>query len=200
MVKPATTDQLRRPPGRPRNEGADREIIAATLRLLPQQGYDRLSVEAVAAEAGITRATIYRRYATKAELVCAALNAYPDTGSFEEPADVRTFLVTMLSAFREGVQKCDGIAICSSLYINRQAHPEMLDEFRRAVIDPRMDRMRSVLAEAAASGTVRAGLDVEMIVDMLFGAGVQRVLTGGVLAPEWPARAVDAVWPMLEPA
>jgi AcrR family transcriptional regulator len=200
MVKPATTDQLRRPPGRPRNEGADREIIAATLRLLPQQGYDRLSVEAVAAEAGITRATIYRRYATKAELVCAALNAYPDTGSLEEPADVRTFLVTMLSAFREGVQKCDGIAICSSLYINRQAHPEMLDEFRRAVIDPRMGQMRSVLAEAAASGTVRAGLDVEMIVDMLFGAGVQRVLTGGVLAPEWPARAVDAVWPMLEPA
>jgi AcrR family transcriptional regulator len=200
MVKPATTDQLRRPPGRPRNEAADREIIAATLRLLPQQGYDRLSVEAVAAEAGITRATIYRRYATKAELVCAALNAYPDTGSLEEPADVRTFLVTMLSAFREGVQQCDGIAICSSLYINRQAHPEMLDEFRRAVIDPRMGQMRSVLAEAAASGTVRADLDVEMIVDMLFGAGVQRVLTGGVLAPEWPARAVDAVWPMLEPA
>ena len=42
------------------------------------QGYDRLSVEAVAAEADVTRATIYRRYPSKAELVCAALSAYPD--------------------------------------------------------------------------------------------------------------------------
>ena len=72
-----TTDVQRRPPGRPRSEEADREIIAATLRLLPVQGYDRLSVEAVAAEADVTRATIYRRYPSKAELVLRSAERLP---------------------------------------------------------------------------------------------------------------------------
>lgn len=195
-----TTAEQRRPPGRPRNEEADREIIAATLRLLPLQGYDRLSVEAVAAEADVTRATIYRRYPSKAELVCAALNAYPDDASVGDLADLRGYLVTLMEIFRTGIQACDGVAICSSLYLNREQHPEMLEEFRRAVVEPRMDRMRSVLEAAAAAGHVRKGIDVEMIVTMLFGAGIQRVLTGGALDDAWPERVVAAAWPLLDPA
>jgi AcrR family transcriptional regulator len=190
---------LRRPPGRPRNEDADREIVAATLRLLAEQGYDRTSMEAVAAEADVTRATVYRRYASKAELVCAALSTYPEDVHISDPSDVRGFLVNLLSAFREGVQSCDGVAICSSLYLNRHEHPEMLDEFRRGVVEPRRQRMGSVLESAIAAGQVRAGVDVEMIVSMLFGAGIQHMLTGHTLPPGWPERAVAAVWPMLEP-
>ncbi len=195
-----TTAAQRRPPGRPRNEEADREIIAATLRLLPLQGYDRLSVEAVAAEAEVTRATIYRRYPSKAELVCAALSAFPDDASVGDLADVRAYLVTLMEIFRTGIQACDGVAICSSLYLNREQHPEMLEEFRRAVVDPRMDRMRDVLVAAAAAGHVREGVDVEMVVTMLFGAGIQRVLTGGTLDDAWPERVVAAAWPLLDPA
>jgi AcrR family transcriptional regulator len=195
-----TTDVPRRPPGRPRNEEADREIIAATLRLLPVQGYDRLSVEAVAAEADVTRATIYRRYPSKAELVCAALSAYPDDASVGDLADVRSYLVTLMALFRSGIQECDGVAICSSLYLNRDEHPEMLEEFRRTVVDPRMERMRAVLEAAAAAGHVRKDIDVEMVVTMLFGAGIQRVLTGGTLDDAWPERVVAAAWPLLDPA
>jgi AcrR family transcriptional regulator len=195
-----TTAEQRRPPGRPRSEEADREIIAATLRLLPVQGYDRLSMEAVAAEADVTRATVYRRYPSKAELVCAALNAYPDDASVGELADVRAYLVTLMAMFRTGIQACDGVAICSSLYLNREQHPEMLEEFRRAVVEPRMERMRIVLEAAAAAGHVRNGIDVEMVVTMLFGAGIQRVLTGGTLDDAWPERVVAAAWPLLDPA
>jgi AcrR family transcriptional regulator len=194
-----TTAVQRRAPGRPRNEEADREIIAATLRLLPVQGYDRLSVEAVAAEADVTRATIYRRYPSKAELVCAALSAYPDDASVGDLADVRSYLVTLMAVFRSGIQECDGVAICSSLYLNREKHPEMLEEFRRTVVDPRMERMRAVLEAAAAAGHVRKGIDVEMVVTMLFGAGIQRVLTGDTLDDAWPERVVAAAWPLLDP-
>jgi AcrR family transcriptional regulator len=195
-----TTAEQRRPPGRPRSEEADREIIAATLRLLPVQGYDRLSMEAVAAEADVTRATVYRRYPSKAELVCAALNAYPDDASVGELADVRAYLVTLMAMFRTGIQACDGVAICSSLYLNREQHPEMLEEFRRAVVEPRMERMRIVLEATTPPGHVRDGIDVEMVVTMLFGAGIQRVLTGGTLDDAWPERVVAAAWPLLDPA
>ena len=197
---PTATTTPRRPPGRPRNEEADREILAATLRLLPEQGYDRLSMEAVAAEADVTRATVYRRYASKAELICAAVSAYPGIEATAAPEDVRAHLVHLMSMFRDGIQACDGVAICSSLYLNRDKHPEMLEEFRRGVVDPRMEHMRTVLTSAAEVGKVRAGADIEMVVAMLFGAGIQRVLTGGTLAASWPERIVSAAWPLLEPA
>jgi hypothetical protein len=105
-----------------------------------------------------------------------------------------------MALFRSGIQECDGVAICSSLYLNREKHPEMLEEFRRAVVDPRMERMRDVLEAAAAAGHVRKGIDVEMVVTMLFGAGIQRVLTGGTLDDAWPERVVAAVWPLLDPS
>src|SRR6267154_1333474 len=114
-----TIEQPQRRPGRPRNEDADREIIAATLRLLAEQGYERTSIEAVAAEADVTRATIYRRYQSKPELVCAALGAYPDLAALKQPDDVREYLVHSMKAFRDGVRECDGVAICSTLYLNR---------------------------------------------------------------------------------
>jgi hypothetical protein len=131
--------------------------------------------------------------------VCAALTAYPDDAASAQPQDVRGFLVNMLSAFREGIQACDGIAICSSLYLNRHDHPEMLEQFRATVVAPRVERMTAVLRSGIAAGQVRDGIDIEMVVSMLFGAGVQRILTGDTLPREWPERAVAAVWPMLDP-
>ncbi len=194
-----STDQQRRPPGRPRNEEADREIIAATLRLLAEQGYERMSVEAVAAEAEVTRATVYRRYASKPELVCAALGAYPDVHDLSEPTDVRDFLVHAMTAFRDGVRECDGVAICSTLYLNRHQHPEMLDEFARRVVEPRQARVRAVLDAGVEHGSLRPGLDTGMIVSMLFGAGISRMLIGQDLPKTWPEQVVDAVWPLLAP-
>jgi len=69
----AISEPIPRAPGRPRNEVADRKIIEATLRLLSTDGYDRTSIESVAAEAHVTRATVYRRYPTKADMVTAAV-------------------------------------------------------------------------------------------------------------------------------
>jgi AcrR family transcriptional regulator len=195
-----TIEQPQRRPGRPRNEDADREIIAATLRLLAEQGYERTSIEAVATMADVTRATVYRRYPTKPELVCAAVGSYPDDAELSDPDDVRGFLVNMMTTFREGVRECDGVAICSTLYLNRQEHPEMLEEFERRVIAPRQQRMRAVLDAGVANGVLRPALDSEMIVAMLFGAGIQRMLTGHDLPETWPERVVDAIWPLLAPA
>src|SRR4051794_16978738 len=61
----AITNTTTRGPGRPRNEDADRKIIEATLHLLSTEGYDRPSIESVAAQAHVTGATVYRRYPTK---------------------------------------------------------------------------------------------------------------------------------------
>ena len=85
-----------RPPGRPRSAQADEAILQATLELLATDGYRRLTIEAVRERAGVGKATIYRRYGSKEELVSAAIahlnSDIPlpdDTGSLQGPRSVQ---------------------------------------------------------------------------------------------------------------
>ena len=120
----AISEPIPRAPGRPRNEVADRKIIEATLRLLSTEGYDRTSIESVAAEAQVTRATVYRRYPTKADMVTAAVCTMAGPDEPCDCPDLRTTLVELLRAFRAAVGPSDGISIAASLYLQRHDHPE----------------------------------------------------------------------------
>ena len=144
--------QPARPPGRPRNVAADREIIAATLRLLSREGYDGTSIEAVAAEAGVTRATVYRRYPTKADMVTAAVCAMSEAKDPGACPDPRSTLIQLLRGFHECVGPNDGVGIAASLYLQRHEHPEMLDSFRERVIHPTRRQMEAVLKLARDQG------------------------------------------------
>ena len=93
--------------GRPRDPLVDRAILQATLRVLTDQGYAGTSIERVAAEAGVGKTAIYRRYASKAELTAAALASQrdawgppPDTGSARN--DMIEMLAQAQVAFERG--------------------------------------------------------------------------------------------------
>jgi AcrR family transcriptional regulator len=188
-----------RPPGRPRNLAADREIVAATLRLLSREGYDGTSIEAVAAEAGVTRATVYRRYPTKADMVTAAvceMASAKDPGACGDP---RSTLIALLRGFHECVGPNDGLGIAASLYLQRHEHPEMLDSFRERVIHPTRRQMEAVLRLARDQGSIPADADPETMIEMLIGSYLYRTLSGRPIPRNWPERMVAAVWPA-EPA
>ena len=95
-VSPSTEGVLVRRPGRPRSAEVDAAILGAATELFVEHGYDGLCVEAVAARAGVSKAAIYRRHPSKAELVMAAAEALsrsakgpvPDSGSLRD--DLRT--------------------------------------------------------------------------------------------------------------
>ena len=69
-----TDDVLITRPGRPRDPSRDEAIFAATLALFAEHGYAGVSIEGVAARAGVGKATIYRRYASKAQLVVESVH------------------------------------------------------------------------------------------------------------------------------
>ena len=193
----AITEPSHRPPGRPRNEEADRAILAATLRLLARAGYDRASIEAVAGEAEVTRATVYRRYPCKADLVAAAVSSL--AGVQEPCADcgARAFVVEMLEGFRAGVEHADALSIVASLYQRRHEDPEPLELFRERVIAPCHTRLIEVLGEARDRGELRADCDLELALDMLFGSYLHRAFAGTEVPADWAERVVAAVWPTL---
>ena len=194
----ATTDPAHRPPGRPRNEEADRQIIAATLRLLSQEGYDRTSIEAVAAEAQVTRATVYRRYQSKADMVTAAVCTLASVDEPEGCPDARATITELLRAFAASVGPNDGISIVASLYIQRHEHPEMLESFQERVIKPCRLRMAAVLQLARDRGEIPAQTVPETVVELLIGSYLYRTFAGLPIAADWAERTVAEAWRGLE--
>lgn len=184
--------------GRPRSVATDRAILGATLKLMRENGYAGMSIEAVAIEAGVSRPTIYRRYpGGKSELATAALADMRNRGKIGHTGDTRTDLIAELRRFYDGIQRPFGMAMIGSVLSEEHHHPELLARFREHVVTPRRRLLRSVLQEARDRGELTPGADVDAAVSMLVGSYYASYLAGENLHDDWPERTVDALLPNL---
>ncbi len=182
-----------RSPGRPRDERASSAITDAALRQLEALGYGRMTMDGVAAEAGVARATVYRRYRDKADLVTASIasnsTAHLATGPSDDPrADLVAYLRDFDERFAEGCLEVVGTLI------GTREDPGALDLHRQRVIGPRMAYQRSLLERARQLGQLRDDADLELALQMLTGSVFARRVAGQVSGPDWADRAVDAIW------
>lgn len=154
--------------GRPRSPAADAAIRDTTLELLRSQGYANLTMAGVAAGAGVSTATLYRRWRSKLDLVVDVLQALseewpiPDTGSLE--GDCRALIDTMRTRLESTG------AITRGLVGEFTRNEELADAMRRHLILPRRAAMAEVLDRAARRGELRAGVDDDLVFDILAGA------------------------------
>ena len=167
------TGQDRKAPGRPRNAQADEAILDAVLELLSGgHSVAAISIEAVAAKAGVGKATIYRRWPNKEALIIDAVASMK--GALPEPVgeSVRDDLVMILKAARTGRSLRFGQAsVCLLPEFLRDEH---LHEMWRATMEPRRDVMRQVLRRGIATGELRADLDVELSLLMINGPSMMQ--------------------------
>lgn len=194
MTLPTTV----RPPGRPRDHRATKAITAAALRQLTEVGYGRLSMDSVASEAGVARATVYRRYRDKADLVTAAIAEL--AASFiaaQIPENPRDALEQFLLDFDANFSRfC--IEVLGALLGNRE-DPGALTLHRERTIAPRRSLARSLLEEARDRGELRPDADLDLALDMLVGVVFARAVTGDETDRGWAARALDAIWKGMGP-
>ncbi len=189
----ATTDNPRSA-GRPRSAEADRAILATTLRLLVEQGYDAMSIESVAATAGVGKTTIYRRYLNTRELVVGAVLSIADT--LDLPPDsgsVRTDLLDVVhqafGIFHNGF----AFSMMGTLLVKERDDPELIDLFRRKVILPRMEIMGQVFRRAIDRGEVRGDISVPLVVQLLAGALFARHISGYPEDEAWIRELIDTI-------
>lgn len=154
---------------RPRIEGArEEEILAATLHLLAQVGYDRLTMDAVATAAKAGKATLYRRWSSKADLVVDAVSrakACPappvvDTGS------LRGDLVAM-SCGIGGLTDEVPMSVLASLVTALPREPELAEAFHRLFLDPRVAVAVEVFERARERGEIGADVDPHLLATVL---------------------------------
>jgi AcrR family transcriptional regulator len=166
-------------PGRKRSEEARRAILDVAVELLRTRGYGNVTVDDIAAQAGVGKQTIYRWWRSKADVVLEALADHasatipvPDTGGLE--GDLTAFLSSTFRAL-SGPQSL--AAVMRGLMAQAQLDEEFADRFR-TYIEGRRGVLRSLLVRAVARGELAPDVEVELLVDMLFGAMWYRLLLG----------------------
>ena len=180
--------------GRPRDPEVDDAILDAALRLLDRVGYQQMSIAGVAAEAGVGRPALYRRYGSKAELVVAAIQRMTAGPEPALPADSRDALELLLRTAGGAFPSPGGVAVLGSLLAEQRRDPDLLGAFRARIFDPRRAIIHDVVARGIASGDVAADADREAIDSLLFGALLARAILGEAVDAAWIARVVDQLW------
>ena len=183
--------------GRPRSAAADEAILDAVLKLLGEHGYGGLTMEGVAAEAGVGKTTVYRRYAGKADLVTAAIARLTEDDDVPDSGDTRADLLEMLRRFMAAKQRSQSMRLLGTLFLERDRNPELLSLFRERVIEPRRRRMLVVLERGRDRGELRPEVDPPLVTEMMIGAYFARTLNGLPFPRDWPEQVVAQVWPAL---
>jgi AcrR family transcriptional regulator len=181
----------KRRPGARRDREADGLILETAHRLLRKHGYDRLTMDAVAREAGVARTTVYRRYRDKADLVSAAIETLRSPVKRSTGEDARCDLIAHL----ESVRRNYGVSLAGTLLMEEPYNPRLLELFRERMVMPQRQMVAETIQRGVERGQIRPGLDVERVLDLLLGAFFAAVFAGGRPGPDWPQQTVDAMWP-----
>jgi AcrR family transcriptional regulator len=202
MAETTVPPAAARPPGRPRSERADKAIIEATLALLVEEGgVAGVTIEAVAARAGVGKTTIYRRWPNKEALILDALASMKEPDPELGGVSVRDDLVALTRTL--GVEKGDKqrLGVYWSVFGNGDKHPELHRQFTRDVVEPRREVMRAVLRRGIETGELRPDIDVELVMWLIYGAVIHRAKAYGVgpVPEDFAERLVDVALRGLTP-
>lgn len=178
-----TEEHQRRRPGRPRNEAADDAIMDAVVELLTESGFRGVTIDAVAQRAGVGRATIYRRWAGKEQLVLDALTAgrfpfpQPDTGNLRD--DLLAYYLPLADAEAQR----GAVRLMPALAAEAAVDSELAARLHAYVSDRRAP-VAGILYRAQERGEIGDGYDVELVVDLLTGAIMYRLYFSGAPVDE----------------
>jgi AcrR family transcriptional regulator len=179
--------------GRPRSAAVDAAILDAALHLLRSEGYARMSMDGVAARAGVSKATIYLRYDGKADLATAALAHLRESGERPLTGDLRADLVAHLRRLRRNAETVSVMPLIGTCLMEEQHTPELLRLFRERTLQPRRALLREILGAAAADGRIPPDGDIDAAVDLMMGAYQAHYISGERFPARWEERIVDAL-------
>ncbi|MGA8850793.1 MAG: TetR/AcrR family transcriptional regulator [Aeromicrobium sp.] len=181
---------------RPRVEGErEQEILDATLDVLADVGYDRLTMDAVASAARASKATLYRRWETKAILVLEAVIA--QKGPIDESLDtgsLRGDLIASHCAGRGGLTDERQIAVFGSVITALSRDPEFAEEFRTRYVGPKIARTHDLFERARSRGELREDVDLDVVAPALAGIVLHnQFVLGEQPTPESITAVIDQV-------
>ena len=197
----ASDDDTPRPGGRPRDAALDEAIILATRERLVRDGYSLMTIGDIAADAKVSRPTLYRRWSTKFDLVVDAL----DYGFRKQRDSYSLDLAGMAprEAFTEAVRRLDpayfnpdAMVLMGNFAGEAIRTPELLGILREHAVEPRVTLVENVLTRLQDDGAVRDDVDKHTIATMCFGSYFAAFYRGES-RDEIPEAVVSVLWPAI---
>jgi AcrR family transcriptional regulator len=196
MAGAPSTSNPRRSPGR-LDRSRDPEILDAALRGVADLGYDRLSMDDIAARAGVGKAAIYRRWPSKPVVVADAIAHWrrrqgsvepPDTGSLH--GDIEALVAAVPEFDDAGLSTIQVIVGVATAAMHNPVLAAALDDL---VLSPPRQMVRLLLDHAQARGEIPPGRDLSLIPDVALGLNVLRVMTGRPIDRVFVRRVLEDV-------
>lgn len=186
--------------GRPRNQQTHEAILDAARTLLKREGESRFSIEQVAASAGVSKASIYRRWPTKGALLIELYMEGLSDGMTQDARFLRVELKRYLLATVERLQDPLWRSILRSLVAEGQYDPVTAELLRDRVVAPRRAAGLALLTHAQQTGQIPFGIDHELVLDLLFGPLWYRLLfEHAPLDADFASRLLKQIDPILFP-
>jgi AcrR family transcriptional regulator len=165
--------------GRPRSEKAHQAILEASAELLLEKGLAAVSMDAVAARAGVSKATIYRWWPTKETLALDTL--YNEWAAVPPPRDTGSLRGDLLSLLRPWARLASRRPygrVIAALVTEAQTDPAFARQYRARFVEPRRDQARAIFRRAIERGEIPANTKIEVALDLLYGPIYHRLLHG----------------------
>jgi len=167
----------KRRPGRPRREEVDAAILDATIDELEEHGYGAVSIEAVAARAGVAKTTVYRRWPSKDELVFDAINKLKGPIPQAPGTGLRADLMYLMERMRRNWVNSRHGRVMRQLSAEGSRNPELYQAFRDRLVAPRQAATFAVLRKGVDAGEIRTDVDLRWVNDLLVAPVMAAVLT-----------------------
>ncbi|MEV4872036.1 TetR/AcrR family transcriptional regulator C-terminal ligand-binding domain-containing protein [Streptomyces syringium] len=164
--------------GRPRNAAVDTAVIETVLRLL-EEGVTigDLSMERIAREAGVGKATVYRRWAGKEALMLDVMRSLDAVRQPEAAGEsVRDDLVAMLEFMRRRGLAKRSSALLRTVVAQMRAQPKLWKEYHDTVVTARREALLAVLRRGTLTGEIRADRDLDLLADLFVGPMLTRAM------------------------
>lgn len=185
------TTSTARPAGRVRQPGRELEILRAVLDVLAEEGYDRLTMDAVGERAHAGKATLYRRWTSKADLVVDAIGCLSEVVNQEE-VDTGDLLARFSEKFT-GMETFQ-MRVITGLFTAMPRHPDLEASFQNRFLCHKRDALRAIFERARARGEIGGGCDLELIASVPPALVLHRLLmTTQPVDAAFAARMVDEV-------
>ena len=170
--------------GRPRSEKTKNAILSAAYDLLLENGFGAVTIEKIAEKAGVSKATIYKWWSNKAAVVMDAffdaavvILPVPDTGSTMNDIIIQVSNLANFLTSREG-------KVINEIIAEGQFDPKLAETYRAVYFKPRRLDSRHILERGISRGELKEDLDIELVMDLVFGPLFYRLLITGDIVDE----------------
>ena len=173
---------------------AHEKVLKAACKLIGERGIEATSMDAIAAESGVSKATVYKHWANKDALLIDVMRSFSDKIPEFDSGNARDELLNLMRFFARAKRRDELTRIWPRIIGYAMSNQEFARALNDFAFQPRRDLIQRIIGRAVQAGELRQGVDPELAMDLLIGPIMHRRFRSDPIAEDLPDQVVDYFW------